>query len=191
MMLAALTSLALAVASDGSQDCPMHAQHEAGSAPMAATAATRSPYSGEEDRAIKALSDADVKAYLEGAGMGLAKAAELNRYPGPRHVLDNVAALELSDAQRTAIEASFQRMKAEAVTLGRGIVAAEQRLDALFAERRASPATVSDLTREVAELQGQLRAVHLRAHVEVRALLTPEQIARYTTLRGYGSGGVQ
>lgn len=170
MMIAAVTTLALAVASNGSQDCPMHAQHEAGSA-------------------IKALSGADVKAYLEGAGMGLAKAAELNQYPGPRHVLDNAEALGLNDAQRTATEASFKRMRAEAIALGQRIVEAERRLEALFAQRRADPASVSDLTGEVAELQGQLRAAHLRAHVEVRVLLTPEQIARYVELRGYAQGG--
>ena len=167
MMIAALTSVALAMAGD----------------------AVRSPYSGEEGRAIKALSDADVKAYLEGAGMGLARPAELNQYPGPRHVLENAEALKLNDAQRTGIEASFQEMKAAALALGRQIVEAERRLDAHFAERTASTASVSRLTRQIAELQGELRAVHLRAHVAVRAQLTPEQIQQYVTLRGYDHGG--
>jgi Spy/CpxP family protein refolding chaperone len=80
-------------------------------------------------------------------------------------------------------------MKAEALALGRQIVEAEKRLDALFAERTASTASVSQLTRQISELQGQLRAAHLRAHVLVRAQLTPEQIAEYVTLRGYAGGG--
>jgi Spy/CpxP family protein refolding chaperone len=126
---------------------------------------------------------------MEGTGMGMAKPAELNQYPGPRHVLDNAEALRLSDVQRTAIEASFREMKTEAVTLGRQIVEAEKRLDALFAERTASPTSVAQLTRHVAELAGQLRAVHLRAHLAVRAQLTPEQIEQYVTLRGYGHAG--
>jgi hypothetical protein len=151
----------------------------------------QSPYAGEEARAIKALSEADVKALLEGTGMGFAKPAELNQYPGPRHVLDNAEALELSETQRTAIEASYERMKSEAVPLGRQIVDVERRLDALFAERRANTPAVTRLTSEAAELQGRLRAVHLRAHVEVRDLLSATQIQKYGTLRGYGQGAHQ
>ena len=148
-----------------------------------------SPYAGQEKRAIKVLSDADVQALLDGSGMGLAMPAELNQYPGPRHVLDNAETLRLSEAQRVSIEASYQRMKAEAVSLGRQVVDVERRLDALFARREASAGAVENLTQEAAQLQGQLRAVHLRAHVEVRALLTPEQIHRYVELRGYGHQG--
>jgi hypothetical protein len=44
-----------------------------------------SPYAGEQGRAIKALSQKEVSDLLDGAGMGYAKAAELNRYPGPMH----------------------------------------------------------------------------------------------------------
>ena len=41
-------------------------------------------------------------------------------------------------------------------------------------------------TEALGELQGHLRSVHLTAHLEMRALLTPEQIANYQQLRGYG-----
>jgi hypothetical protein len=47
-----------------------------------------SPYTGQERREIKALSNEEIDRYLSGDGMGLAKAAELNHYPGPRHVLE-------------------------------------------------------------------------------------------------------
>src|SRR5687767_11125254 len=47
-----------------------------------------SPYVGQEDRAIKALDAKDVDGLLAGSGMGYAKAAELNGYPGPMHVLE-------------------------------------------------------------------------------------------------------
>src|SRR4030065_1872841 len=59
-----------------------------------ATQPARSPYAGQETRGIKSLSDREVQEYLAGRGMGLAKAAELNNYPGPAHVL------ELSDRLR-------------------------------------------------------------------------------------------
>src|SRR5262249_1929289 len=45
------------------------------------------PYAGQQSRSIKALSEDDIAALLKGAGIGLAKAAELNGYPGPAHVL--------------------------------------------------------------------------------------------------------
>ncbi len=59
--------------------------------------AIRSPYVGQEARGIKALSQDDVEGLLAGAGSpfgGMAKPAELNGYPGPRHVLDAVKAVE-------------------------------------------------------------------------------------------------
>jgi hypothetical protein len=46
-----------------------------------------SPYAGQQARPIKAVSDEDIAALRKGEGMGMAKAAELNGYPGPAHVL--------------------------------------------------------------------------------------------------------
>ena len=57
-----------------------------------------SPYAGEQTREIKALSGSDIANLRNGRGMGLARPAELNRYPGPRHVLDT-AELALTPAQ--------------------------------------------------------------------------------------------
>ena len=54
-----------------------------------------SPYAGQEKREIKALSQEDVEGYLTGQGMGFAKAAELNQYPGPKHVLELARELRL------------------------------------------------------------------------------------------------
>ena len=38
----------------------------------------------------------------------------------------------------------------------------------------------------IAEQQGRLRAVHLSAHLETRALLNPEQVARTNSFRAMG-----
>jgi len=46
------------------------------------------PYARQQVRTIKSLSDEDIAALRKGEGMGMAKAAELNGYPGPAHVLD-------------------------------------------------------------------------------------------------------
>jgi Spy/CpxP family protein refolding chaperone len=186
-VLAQLSFVLAVAAADG--DCPLHKQHQASAAaPAAATAPNapaKSPYAGEDARLIKALSEADVKAYAEGTGMGMAKPAELNGYPGPRHVLDASDALGLSAPQRTSIQAAYDKMKAAAVPLGLQVVEAERRLDTLFAKGEATSEEVERLTRQAAELQGRLRAVHLRAHLEIRDVLTPEQVAQYVSLRGY------
>ena len=44
-------------------------------------------YAGQQARSIKSLSDDEIAALRKGEGMGMAKAAELNGYPGPAHVL--------------------------------------------------------------------------------------------------------
>ena len=58
-----------------------------------------SPYAGQQARDIKALSPDEIQGYLTGQGMGLAKAAELNGYPGPLHVLELAAELKLTEEQ--------------------------------------------------------------------------------------------
>ena len=69
-----------------------------------------SPYAGQQTRAIKALSPEDIAALRNGAGMGMAKAAELNGYPGPAHVLALAAQLGLTKNQQQRVTAIFERM---------------------------------------------------------------------------------
>ncbi len=145
------------------------------------------PYVGDEKRAVKSLSESEIAGYLAGHGMGLARPAELNHYPGPRHVLDLAKELGLDDEQRAAVSASFDRMHAEAVRLGKAYVDAETKLEEYFARGGGDPVAMSALVTSAADRLGELRAVHLRAHLETRRVLTPEQIARYDTLRGYGA----
>ena len=148
-------------------------------------AQTTSPYTGQEQRTIKALSDDEIRDLLEARGMGLAKAAELNSYPGPLHVLQLANELGLSDAQRKATDSLYATMRQRALSIGRQIVEAERTLDRAFANGAIESATLRSQLRAIATLQGELRAVHLEAHLAQRALLTPEQIAQYDVLRGY------
>jgi len=72
------------------------------------------------------------------------------------------------------------------------IIAAERDLDAAFAARSIDLARLRSRIEAIATLQGELRLVHLETHLAQRALLTPEQIARYDALRGYaGEAPVQ
>ncbi|HTL69571.1 MAG TPA: Spy/CpxP family protein refolding chaperone [Lacunisphaera sp.] len=153
-------------------------------APLATRAAV-SDYAGEQHRAIKALSEDEITALRAGHGLGLARAAELNDYPGPRHVLDLRAELSLTPAQVDQLTAVFDRMHAAAQKLGRELIAQETALDRLFAEKRATADAVAALTAGIGRLQGELRASHLNAHVAAARILEPAQIARYDELRGY------
>jgi Spy/CpxP family protein refolding chaperone len=144
-----------------------------------------SPYAGQEQRAIKALSEDEQRGWLEGQGMGLAKAAELNGYPGPMHVLELAPQLGLTPQQSAATRELMQRHKAQARTLGAQLVEAERQLDLAFSARRATPDEVERLTGAIGALQARIRAEHLRTHLAQTALLTPEQVAKDPALRGY------
>jgi hypothetical protein len=151
--------------------------------------AQTTPYAGQQNRDIKALSEEETADLLAGRGMGLAKAAELNSYPGPLHALELREALGLDAAQVAALEDQKRRMAEAARALGHQVVSAERELDRLFAERRIDAATLQAKAEEIGRMQGQLRAVHLATHLETRAVLSDAQVRRYDELRGY-SGNV-
>jgi Spy/CpxP family protein refolding chaperone len=155
-----------------------------GTAPLSAQT---SPYTGQETRDLKALSPEEARALEAGEGMGLARVAELNQYPGPRHVLDLAARLGLTAAQQKDAEQVFADMRGDAVRLGRAILDGERTLEQGFRSGSIAEKELNRLTEEVGRLQGQLRAVHLRAHLRMRALLSPQQVAQYQQARGYTS----
>ncbi len=144
-----------------------------------------SPYTGQERGEIKAFSKGEIDGYLSGDGMGFAKAAELNHYPGPRHVLDLADQLQLSGEQRKRTQVIFESMKSQAVSLGKQLVEKEQLLDSHFAKGTISAAELEKLVTESSVIHGKLRAVHLRAHLAQRVVLTQDQIRHYAGLRGY------
>src|SRR5438067_7714116 len=100
------------------------------------------PYAGEQMREIKALSAEETRQYLAGAGMGYAKPAELNGYPGPMHVLENADHLALTPDQREQTQALMQAHKEEAKAIGAKLVAAERELDALFRSKAVESASL-------------------------------------------------
>ena len=56
-----------------------------------------SKYVGQETRKIKSLSADDIAELTKGGGWGLAKAAELNGYPGPAHILEMGSKIGLNE----------------------------------------------------------------------------------------------
>jgi len=143
------------------------------------------PYAGQQERGIKSMSAQEVAGYRSGAGMGFAKAAELNGYPGPMHSLENADALVLTAAQRDAIGSIMRTHKDEVRRLGEEVLRLERELDTLFAQRSATPGAVDAKMQQIGVAQAKVRASHLRAHLDTTSLLTADQVARYEALRGY------
>lgn len=157
----------------------MHAAFADGPAPG------HSPYAGQQSREIKTLSPAEREGYLQGKGMGFAKAAELNHFPGPAHVLELAGELQLTDEQTARTREIHAHMQREAQRLGRALVEKERHLDELFAAERVTSRSLNTLLREIGLIQTDLRQVHLQAHLEQKMVLTPEQVAKYDVLCGY------
>jgi hypothetical protein len=153
----------------------------------ASALAQQAPYAGQQARAIKSLSQAQVDGLLAGEGSGYAKAAELHGYPGPAHVLEHAQALQLSDEQRQATQALMQAHKQRARELGQALVQAELTLDRAFASRTVDGVTLAGLTSDAGQREAALREEHLRTHLAQTALLSPQQIRRYSELRGYST----
>ena len=145
----------------------------------------QSPYAGLHQREVKALSEQQISDLRAGRGMGLALAAELNGYPGPMHAIELAERLQLSAAQRQQLQAQYEAMKAEAISVGEKLIAREAALDRHFAEHNISFDRLASLTAQIGETQGELRAVHLKYHLTTAEVLTADQRRQYAELRGY------
>lgn len=163
------------------------------SAPSSPSSSSQvSPYAGQEIRNIKSLSDSDVQSLRNGTGEafgGMAKLAELNGYPGPRHVLDMASELQLTDRQRVEIELIYQNMSNKAKNIGVAIIALEQDMDRALANKTITEENLKLMLDKSGDLYGQLRFVHLSAHLDTVQMLTVEQVQMYNKIRGYDSGG--
>ena len=153
--------------------------------PLYTLASEQAPYAGEERRAIKSLSAKEVQSLQNGGGMGFAKLAELNHFPGPKHVLDARDELELSPSQLAATKSLYEEMHRNAVILGEELLLAESRLDQDFEAGTIRSDALRAALLEIGTIRARLRYVHLESHLRQRKLLTAEQINKYDELRGY------
>ena len=198
IMAAVLTPIVLPAQTPNMSDmknCPeMGTGHDMANCPMKGTTASNkqakgeihSKYAGMEKRRVKSLSDEQIEGYLNGEGMGLAMPAELNHYPGPKHVQSVGEQLKLTGDQSAAIQKAYEVMHENAVGLGKQLVAKETELETLFASGAITDGQLSSLTSEIGALQGKIRATHLSAHLTTKGILSTEQVRRYDELRGYG-----
>ena len=144
-------------------------------------------YAGQETRRLKAFAPEEIDGYLAGRGMGFAKPAELNGYPGPKHVLALAKELQLTELQARRTQQLFDSMQQRAAAVGRDLLAKEEGIEVLFRAGNGDVQRLKSLLQEAAALEAELRLVHLQAHLEQKVLLTQAQSERYNSLRGYAS----
>ena len=116
-------------------------------------------------------------------------AAELNRFPGPMHVLDLRDQLSLSAEQRENVRRLMERHKSEARVIGAKLVEAERALDRHFAGGSISADDLASQVKAIATLHGDYRLSHRETHRRMKAILTREQVDHYDALRGYTGAG--
>lgn len=144
-----------------------------------------SPYAHTQSAEFPTLTPAEVRELRTGEGMGLARAAELNQFPGPRHLLDLKSDIGLSPAQVARIEEIREKMTTRAVAKGKDILHAERHLANLFASGHPTVTELNRITGHLGTMRGELQAIHLVAHIESTRELTAQQIESYDRLRGY------
>jgi hypothetical protein len=147
----------------------------------------KSKYIGQEKRGIKSLSKEDIKELKAGAGWGMAKAAELNGLPGPKHILEMSKEIELTAEQEEMVITVYNDMNKKAIRLGNKLIEYEEELNNRFVERNIDEKILDDLLEKISETYKLLRFVHLSAHLKTPTILTESQIKKYNKLRGYTS----
>jgi len=144
--------------------------------------------SGYEDlleTEIRGLTPEQIEGYRTAKGMGLALPAELNGYPGPRHILDFSEEIELSEEQHEQVQVLFDQMQAEAIPIGDQILIEEAALEMAFRESMIDEDYLETQLATIGDLQSELRYAHLRTHLAALEILTPHQVMIYNQLRGY------
>jgi Spy/CpxP family protein refolding chaperone len=186
------STLALLVTVVGSLMTPATAQHAghgsgAHHGVSTAPAPAAGAYAGQQSRTTSSLSDEETAGLKAGKGLGLAKPAELNGYPGPMHVLELADQLALTAAQKSATQQIFDRMAARAKAAGDAYIEAEQALDGVFRSGKADFNAVATALARADKARAEVRMAHLAAHIETTPILTPQQRAMYAKLRGYAA----
>jgi Spy/CpxP family protein refolding chaperone len=134
-------------------------------------------------QAAQACADEFDRVVSEGRGFGMAFAADQNGYPGPMHVLELRDRLKLTTDQEAKARALMHAMFAESKPKSARLLDAEATLRRLFADRTADDTAVRAAVAEVERARGEVRLLHLLAHLRTRDLLTEDQRRIYHEAR--------
>ena len=121
---------------------------------------------------LSALSKEDLKGLRRGHGTpfgDMAKAAELNGFPGPRHVLD-LKRNGLTSKQVSEIEEIYRKMNLLYIKVGAELVA-KAFMDREFKEKRVNSKSLKKMIQSSAVKYSELRYIQLVAHLETAKIL--------------------
>src|SRR3970040_2422628 len=118
-----------------------------------------SPYIPLLDSPIRGLSVDEISDLETGAGAGFARAAQLNGYPGPRHILDLQAQLDLSEDQLAEVQTLYDEMNGEARQLGSEILKMESDIELAFRNQSIDEDSLATQVAALAEKYGELRVL--------------------------------
>jgi len=130
--------------------------------------ATTDSYVAQASREIKNFSAQDVQQIKQGKGWGMAKSAEFNGYPGPRHVLDMAEKLALSAEQTRAVKDIFEAMQVKAMAAGDAYLAAERQLDQGFLHNQINAESLRELVDTSLQARADLRYIHQGTYMDAR-----------------------
>ena len=102
---------------------------------------------------------------------------------GGRFIAMHAEELELDDAMRVRIESVVEDTRSEAEKLRRAERQAARTLRQLLELDEPNEQAVMDQANIVGELESQQRVLRIRAMLEIRSLLTPEQRSKLVELR--------
>ncbi len=94
--------------------------------------------------------------------------------------------LNLTDDQREKIQELQRKFTEETAQIRGNIMTKRLELRSLWADPKANPDSIRAKEKELRDLQNQLRDKALENRLELRKILTPEQISEFGLSRGVG-----
>lgn len=94
----------------------------------------------------------------------------------------------LTPEQKTKFQELRRKFRAENAQLIGSIVAKRLELQSLWTDPKADPKAIEDKSKELRNLQDQMKDKMVQMRLEARKLLTPEQIANWKPGWGMGRG---
>lgn len=120
-------------------------------------------------------------------GQGQGNGPRGNGGPGPR--IEMLAQrLDLSEEQKTAIEAIHEKTEKELVSLRKDLMKLRHEMHGEMIQDDPSEKTVLDLNRKIGAAKTEMQALKLKTRLEVRQQLTEEQRDRMLLMEGPGRG---
>lgn len=96
--------------------------------------------------------------------------------------------VDLTPDQRSKLQDLRQKFLSETAKLRGELLTKRLELQALWTNPKADPKAIAEKERELRELQNQMKEKGLQHRLEVRQILTPEQLAGFGPGRGLGFG---